>query len=156
MANPTAQEQEFLELINRMRTAPVAELNLLLNASDPSTKASIDLALKDFGTNLVTLRSQWDKLNPADPLAWSSELNQAAAGHNQAMIDTNVQAHTIIGEKELVERLAAAGYDLTKGGSAAENIYAYMESILEGEASLAIDWGKDKLTTPEEIGRAHV
>jgi uncharacterized protein YkwD len=149
MANPTAQEQEFLELINRMRTAPVAELDLLLNSSDPTIKASIDSSLQYFGTNRATLKSQWDQLNSAAPLAWSSELNQAAAGHNQAMIDTNVQSHTITGEKGLLERLAAAGYDLTKGGSAAENIYAYTESILEGEASLAIDWGNDNPATPE-------
>ena len=67
MANPTAQEQEFLELINRMRTAPVAELNLLLNASDPTIKASIDNSLQYFGTNRATLRSQWDDLKSAAP-----------------------------------------------------------------------------------------
>ena len=149
MANPTAQEQEFLELINRMRTAPVAELNLLLNASDPTIKASIDNSLQYFGTNRATLRSQWDGLNSAAPLAWSSELNQAAAEHNQAMIGANVQAHTIAGEKVLIDRLAAAGYDLTKGGSAAENVYAYTESIFQGEASLAIDWGNDNPATSE-------
>ena len=82
MSNPTAQEQEFLELINRIRTAPVAELDLLLNSSDPIANAAIDAALKQFQTNRNTLRSQWDKLNPAAPLAWSSALNQAAATHN--------------------------------------------------------------------------
>ena len=48
MSNPTAQEQEFLELINRIRTTPVNELDLLLNPSDPVAKAAIDGALTQF------------------------------------------------------------------------------------------------------------
>lgn len=42
MASPTAREQELLELINRMRIAPAAELDLLLNSSDPDIKIALD------------------------------------------------------------------------------------------------------------------
>ena len=149
MSNPTAQEQEFLELINRIRTAPVAELDLLLNSSDQIANAAIDAALKQFQTNRNTLRSQWDKLNPAAPLAWSSALNQAAATHNQAMIDADLQAHNVGTEKQLVARLADAGYDISQGGTVAENIFATVDTIVYGEAGLAIDWGADDPTTPE-------
>jgi uncharacterized protein YkwD len=150
MSNPTAQEQEFLELINRIRTAPVAELDLLLNSSDPVANAAIDAALKQFKTNRATLRSQWDALNPAAPLAWSSSLNQAAAAHNQAMIAADIQSHDVGTEKGLVERLADAGYDITsQGGAVAENIFASIDSIVYGQAGLAIDWGTDDPTTPE-------
>ena len=58
MSNPTAQEQEFLELIDRMRTAPKAELELLLNPTAAATKQSIDGALAYFKTNLITLENQ--------------------------------------------------------------------------------------------------
>ena len=149
MSNPTAQEQEFLELINRIRIAPVAELDLLINPSDPVAKAAIDGALAQFQTNRNTLRSQWDKLNPAAPLAWSSALNQAAATHNQAMIDADIQAHNVGTEKQLVARLADAGYDISQGGRVAENIFAAVDTIVYGQAGLAIDWGADDPTTPE-------
>jgi uncharacterized protein YkwD len=149
MSNPTAQEQEFLELINRIRTAPVAELDLLLNSSDPIAKAAIDAALTQFKTNRATLRSQWDTLNPAAPLAWSSALNQAAAAHNQVMIDADIQSHDVGTEKILVERLADAGYDISNGGTVAENIFAAVDSIVYAEAGLAIDWGADDPNTPE-------
>ncbi len=149
MSNPTAQEQEFLELINRMRTAPVAELELLLNSSDPTANAAIDDALTQFGTNRATLRSQWDLLKPAAPLAWSSALNQAAAAHNQLMIAADVQSHDVEGEKKLIDRLADAGYDISKGGTVAENIFAAVDSIVYAESGLAIDWGADDPNTPE-------
>jgi uncharacterized protein YkwD len=149
MSNPTAQEQEFLELINRLRTAPVEELALLLNSSDPTANAAINDALTQFGTNRATLRSQWDLLNPAAPLAWSSALNQAAAAHNQLMIAADVQSHDVRGEKKLIDRLADAGYDISQGGTVAENIFAAVDSIVYAEAGLAIDWGADNPNTPE-------
>ncbi len=149
MSNPTAQEQEFLELINRMRAAPVAELDLLLNSSDPISKVAIDAALTQFKTNRATLRSQWDKLESAAPLAWSSALNQAAAAHNQAMIAADLQSHNVGTEKKLIDRLADAGYDISKGGTVAENIFAAVDSIVYAEAGLAIDWGADDPNTPQ-------
>jgi uncharacterized protein YkwD len=149
MSNPTAQEQEFLELINRLRDAPVEELELLLNSSDPTANAAINDALTQFGTNRATLRSQWDLLNPAAPLAWSSALNTAAAAHNQAMIAADVQSHNVGGEKKLIDRLADAGYDISQGGTVAENIFAAVDSIVYAEAGLAIDWGADDPNTPE-------
>jgi uncharacterized protein YkwD len=149
MSNPTAQEQEFLELINRLRAAPVGELELLLNSSDPTTKTAINDALTQFGTNRATLRSQWDKLESAAPLAWSSALNHAAAAHNQLMIAADVQSHDVSGEKKLIDRLADAGYDISQGGTVAENIFAAVDSIVYAEAGLAIDWGADDPNTPE-------
>jgi uncharacterized protein YkwD len=148
MSNPTAQEQEFLELINRIRTEPVRELDLLLNSSDPTAKAAIDGALAQFKTNRDTLRSQWNQLNPVAPLAWSSALNQAAAAHNQVMIAADIQAHDVGTEKQLVGRLADTGYDISQGGTVAENIFATVDTIVYGEAGLAIDWGVDDPTTP--------
>jgi uncharacterized protein YkwD len=138
MSNPTAQEQEFLELINRMRLTPSAELELLLNSRDPTIKASIDRALTTFSTNLATLRSQWVDLQSVAPVAWSSELNNAAAAHNQEMIRTNSQTHRTAAEKKLVDRLTDAGY---VSNSRAENVYAYAQSVFYAQAAFAIDWG---------------
>jgi uncharacterized protein YkwD len=146
MSNPTGQEQEYLELVNRMRTAPSAELNLLLKSTDPTTQANIDVALKQFGTNIDTVRSQWASLVSAAPLAWASELNNSAATHNQSMIAANLQAHVVPGGKDFKARITDANYDFNAIG---ENIFAAAESILYSHAGLAIDWGADDPNTPE-------
>ncbi len=134
MANQTAKEQELLELINRMRTNPEAELQILLGSSDKDIQA----ALSFFKVDLNTLKTQWSKLVKAAPLAWSGELNQAAAGHNDAMITANVQSHQVGSELDLGGRLKAAGYNFN---SASENVYAYGKSLDHSHAGFAIDWG---------------
>ncbi len=154
MSNATGQEQEYLELINRMRAEPRDELDLLLKSTDPTTQANIDSALKQFGTNIDTVRSQWGSLTSAAPLAWASELNDSAAAHNQLMIAANVQAHTVTGEKEIKARLADAKYfkdDLSDWKAVGENIYAATPSVEFSHTGLAIDWGADDLTTPDII-----
>jgi uncharacterized protein YkwD len=155
MANPTAQEQELLELINRMRLRPQEELEILLDAADP-TKQSYDLAIKkaldDFKVNIDTLKTQWSKLTKVvAPVAWSSELNQASRKHNDVMIKYDQQSHYVgkydrdgqlieAYEADFGQRLTDANYDYK---SAAENIYAYGRSVLHTHAGFAIDWGSN-------------
>jgi Cysteine-rich secretory protein family/SdrD B-like domain len=135
MAQPTAQEQQMLELVNRMRQAPAAELNILLNSGDPN----IDNALTFFNVDRNTLNQQWSQLSPTAPVAWSSELSNAALSHNQQMIAANLQSHQVPGELPFAQRNVNAGYqDFSYLG---ENIAAYSTSVFQGEASLAIDWG---------------
>ncbi|MGB6299466.1 MAG: hypothetical protein WBF90_25275, partial [Rivularia sp. (in: cyanobacteria)] len=74
MANPSAKEQYMLELINRMRTNPKAEYDLLVNSGDED----IESALGFFDVDLNVLRSQWDNLQPAQPVAWSNQLHDSA------------------------------------------------------------------------------
>lgn len=135
MAQPTAQEQQMLELVNRIRQAPAAELNILLNSGDPN----IDNALTFFNVDRSTLNQQWSQLSPTAPVAWSSELSNAALSHNQQMIAANLQSHQVPGELPFAQRNVNAGYqDFSYLG---ENIAAYSTSILQGAASLAVDWG---------------
>jgi uncharacterized protein YkwD len=136
MAQPTAQEQELLELVNRMRQAPAAELALLLNSGDPK----IAQALQQFGVDRNRLAQQWSSLVPVAPVAWSSELANSAAGHNQQMIATDTQSHRLPGEADIYNRAVNAGYTGTIIG---ENIFAFSESVLFGHAGFAIDWGND-------------
>jgi uncharacterized protein YkwD len=155
MSNPTAQEQELLELINRMRLYPQAELQILLDAADPNNKSydpAIKRALDDFKVNIDTLKTQWSKLTKAvAPVAWSSDLNKAAVGHNQAMIRYDQQSHDVgkydsngklitAYEKDLAGRLTDVNYQYRL---AEENIYAYGQSVLHTHAGFAIDWGKN-------------
>jgi hypothetical protein len=147
MANPTAREQELLELINRMRIAPSAELALLLASSDQAIKD----ALTYFKVDLAILKSQWQKLTPLAPLAWSSQLNDSAAAHDRVIIQYDQQSHHVgvydangklvtAYEPDLAGRLSATGYNFTHGR---ENIYGYASSIVYADAGFAIDWGDD-------------
>jgi Calx-beta domain/Cysteine-rich secretory protein family/Domain of unknown function (DUF4114)/SdrD B-like domain len=136
MPQPTAQTQELLELVNRLRQMPQAELNLLLNSGDPK----IAQALQQFGVDRTLLAQQWSTLVPVAPLAWSAELAASATTHNTQMIAADTQSHRLPGEADLLQRAINAGYAPTRVG---ENIFAFSESVLFGHAGFAIDWGND-------------
>jgi hypothetical protein len=158
MANPTAaeQQQELLELTNRMRLRPASELEILLKAAlpnDPNYDRYVEKSIKDFKVDTTTtggLSSQWKDLQPVAALAWSSQLTQAAKNHNDVMIQYNRQEHQVkvtdstgtitYEEKDLQGRMANVGY-LPSGTG--ENLYAYGRSMLHTHASFAIDWGDD-------------
>jgi uncharacterized protein YkwD len=147
-AQPTNDEQLMLEMLNRMRWDPAAELNILvnLNPTSPATWGTpksndpgVASALTFFNVDAAALAAQWAGLAPRTaPLAWNSNLNNAAAGHNAAMIAADQQTHQAPGEPTLGTRLTNAGYIYTAG---AENVYAYATSIFYGHAGFAIDWG---------------
>lgn len=141
MPQPTAQTQELLELVNRLRQSPQAELNLLLNSGDPK----IAQALQQFGVDRNLLAQQWSTLLPVAPLAWSAELTASATGHNLQMIAADTQSHQLPGEADILQRAINAGY---AGNRIGENIFAFSESILYGHAGFAIDWGND----PKSVG----
>lgn len=134
MANPNAKEQYMLELINRMRINPDAEYDLLVD----STNEDIQTALSFFNVDLEELRSQWDNLQPAQPLAWSNQLHDSAVTHTQLMIDNDEQSHNFPNELGLGDRIRDTGYQFT---AVAENIYAYGSSVFETHGAFAIDWG---------------
>jgi uncharacterized protein YkwD len=149
MSNPTAREQELLELTNRMRTAPAAELALLLASSSEVTNA-----INYFNVSLPILTAQWNLLTPVAPLAWSSQLNDAAISHNQKMIQYDQQSHQVgvydtagnlvtAYEPGLGGQLTAGNYNFT---SAFQNIFAYATSMTYAHAGFAIDWGGSAVT----------
>ncbi|NET69658.1 MAG: hypothetical protein F6K62_00945 [Sphaerospermopsis sp. SIO1G2] len=131
---PTANEQYMLTLVNRMRINPADEYAILTN--DPSVQP----VLSFFGVDLNVLQQQWDTLVPTNPLAWSDQLNLAADNHNQLMISFDQQSHQLPGEPGLGQRITNTGYQWI---AAAENVFAFAESVFYGHAGFAIDWGDD-------------
>ncbi len=134
MAQPTAQEQYMLELTNRMRINPADELALLINSSDADVNRAIDF----FNVDLGVLATQWSTLTPAQPLAWSNQLHDAANDHGLLMIQEDQQSHQLPGELGLGQRINNAGYNWSTVG---ENVFAFAESVFHGHAGFAIDWG---------------
>jgi hypothetical protein len=104
MAQPTAQEQYMLELVNRARLDPTAEAVLYgidLNQGLPSGTIS--------GTS-------------KQPLAFNLDLIDAARGHSQWMLNTDTFSHTGAGGSSAGDRMEDAGYNFTGSWTWGENI----------------------------------
>jgi uncharacterized protein YkwD len=138
-----AREEYALELINRMRTNPAAELPLLLNSTDPNVQQSLSY----FNVDQQVLAQQWATLQPVAPLAWNDNLAAAAVGHNQLMIQFDQQSHQLPGEPDLYTRFAAAGWDVGGGAyQVGENVFAFAQSVFDAHAAFAIDWANNPPT----------
>ncbi|MEP3299369.1 MAG: CAP domain-containing protein [Pseudoruegeria sp.] len=140
MAAATDFEQFMLELINSARMDPQGDFDRYLESYDPlsSDNADIDSALQFFGVDGDLLLEQVEALTSVAPLAWNSELNEAATTHSDLMIEQDTQSHNLEGEASLGDRITAAGYTWSTVG---ENIFAFTESPIHGHAGFMVDWG---------------
>ncbi|MEM6487648.1 MAG: CAP domain-containing protein [Pseudomonadota bacterium] len=141
MRAPTAEEQLFVELINRARADPAGELDRLIAdpAAGTAVQENITAALDFFDVDIDLLYSQLVGVGAAAPLAWSEALAQSAYGHTILMIEFGEQSHNLPGEPGLGERITQAGY--TGWTQLAENVFAYAIDVLYGHAAYYIDWG---------------
>ncbi len=133
IGDPSAEEQLYLELINRARAGPVTEGSILANITDPQVTADY----LGFGIDLNLMRSQFAAIAPAQPLAFSSALALAAKGHSEDMFTNVFQDHVGTDGSTLKDRITNVGFF----GSAAENVYANAKSVLHGHAAFEVDWG---------------
>ena len=145
-ADPTDEEQYWLELLNQARRDPAGELARLVNYDTPTTFASpasndsdIAAALNFFGVSAADLAAQWSALVAAPPLAWSNGLANSAQTYSQLMVTMDQQAHGLDG-LTLDQRTTNGGYSanyLDLG----ENLYAAARSVNYAHAGFLIDWG---------------
>ncbi|SKB03794.1 PEP-CTERM protein-sorting domain-containing protein [Prosthecobacter debontii] len=147
-ADPTAEQQYWLEIINRMRRAPAEELEQIVNMSSPgvwdsvkSDHPTIAAALNFYGVSAAELYAQWSTLSSAPPLAWNSSLNTSATNYSNTMVSQDQQAHGI-GGQTVSQKIIAGGYS-SQWLEAAESLFATGVDVLHGHAALAIDWGPD-------------
>ena len=140
MALPSNAEQEMLQLINRFRADPAGEAARITGGVGMTSEeqTAVGFALGFFGVDLTLFGQQMAALSPAALLAWSTQLEDAAAAHSAAMIAADSQSHQLPGEAGLGERIAAAGYSLLSAG---ENIYAFASSAAYAHAGFVVDWG---------------
>jgi uncharacterized protein YkwD len=149
---PTANEQWMLEMINRMRTRPQQELDLLANihhgvtptfASPRSDDPNVAAALTFYNVRPDILVNQWASLTPVQPLAWNLQLGDSSATYSQVMIAEDRQGHDLDEHgNDLAARLIASDYLFVGGGTAAENVFAFTRSVFHGHAAFAIDYGQ--------------
>ena len=137
--NPTAQEQEMLQLINRFRTDPQGEFNRLFSSATTPPKArdpTIDAEVKRNNVHGVMLRNEWAALSPVEPLVWNEAVYNFGASHNAEMIRQNRPFHSTNAARRAA--LIAAGVDLISDG---EVIVAKPETPLHAYAAYVVNWG---------------
>jgi|SRR5579871_1383720 len=140
MSLPTDQEQELLQLINRLRADPSGEADHLVPGDNPVTGATQDItdALTFFGVDVALFKQQMDALASAAPLAWNTILGDTATAHSALMIQDDSQSHQLPGEADLGTRIQNAGYSFSNVG---ENIFAFALSPIYAQAGFVVDWG---------------
>ena len=96
MTQPTPQDQYMLELVNRSRADPQAEADLYLdgNLNEGLSEGQISSDAKQ-------------------PLAFNLNLNTAAKGHSQWMLDNNIFSHTGANGNKSGDRMQDSGYIFT-------------------------------------------
>ena len=104
MAQPTAYEQYFLELVNRARLNPGAE----------AARLGIDL---NQGLTPGTIAD-----TAKQPLAMNQFLNDSAQAHSDWILATDTFSHTGAAGSSPGDRMAAAGYAFTGSWTWGENI----------------------------------
>lgn len=145
--NPTAGEQELLQLVNRFRTDPRGEFSRLiattspLKARDPVLQVDLDYAQ----VNGSVLKTQLEGLTAVPPVAWSEAIYNFSAAHNAEMIASKPpqQFHS----DSLVRRnaLLAAGVNLRIAAGekiTSENVFGFGKSVNHLFAGYVIDWEK--------------
>lgn len=147
-AEPTAEQQFLLELTNRMRANPSAELDLLVNLtvtgdwdSPKSDHLTVATALAFYHVSASALISQWGSLTPAAPLAWNDQLAATASTHSNVLVNADANAHNLDG-MTLGQRLTAGGFTSQRLDSA-ESLFATASDVQHAHAAFAIDWGPD-------------
>lgn len=146
--NPDADEQHYIELINRARANPPAEGARLAVTTDPDVLTAYSF----YHVDLAMMQSEFNALPPLPPLAPNANLTAAARGHSAWMLAHATQSHNQTNPPNTPhDRILAAGYvPLTTG----ENIFAYSENSWHGHAGFQVDWGIGG-TGGMQVGRGH-
>lgn len=131
--NPTAEEQSYIELINRARANPTEEGKRLADTTDPA----ILNAYSQYRVNLAMMKAEFAAIAASPPVAPNASLTTAARGHTAWMLATATQSH-YQPTNSPDTRIEAAGYDWWIYG---ENIYAYSSGVWFGHAGFQVDWG---------------
>lgn len=140
--NPTAEEQLYLEYINRARANPAAEGLLLKATKDADVLAAYNYGPSPPGwiVDLTMMQNEFSLIAATPPLAPNAKLMGTSRGHSNWMLATATQTHNEGPNNTYNTRLTTAGYS---AAFAAENVSASSKSIWFGHAGFEVDWGPD-------------
>ncbi len=140
IADLSDEEQKIVELINRARANPTAELTRLQTLADIDVQQAYNLFKVDFGIFAADMAAR----PVAQPLTPQAQLTTAARKHSQYQLDNAVQSHSEINFTTgavlngLAERIGAVGYPWA---SLRESVYAYAANMEYAHAGFEVDWG---------------
>ena len=137
--DPTAEEQYMLELVNRARANPAMEGLRLQATTDPNVLSAYSF----FQVNVAQMAAAFAGYPPRPPLAFNASLIASARSHSQDMADHDFQGHVGSDGSSFTDRITSAGY--TGWNAAAENAYAYADSVFYAHAGFNVDWGVPSL-----------
>ena len=148
IGEPTAEEQLFLEYINRARANPAAEGQRLKNTTDSDVLG----AYAYFGVDLNLMASQMAALSPLPPVSMNAKLMAAARAHSLDMFTAVYQSHTGSDGSSPGSRITAQGYVWSAYG---ECVFANAESVFYGHAGFEVDWGGSAATGGMQVPPGH-
>ena len=134
IGQPTDEEQQYLEYLNRARANPPAEGAILANTTD----ANVLSAYTYFGVDLGLMQTQFNAIAPAPPVAMNAALMAAARLHSGDMYTNQYQGHNGTDGSSPGTRITAQGYSWVTYG---ENVFSYSDSVFYGHAGFEVDWG---------------
>lgn len=134
-AAPAAELQYALELVNLTRTNPAVAADRLASSLSEATEDTLDF----FGVDLAQARREVAAMQTRQPLAWNEQLAKAAEDHSRDMAEKGFQSHTGSDGSTADQRMARHGYN--GATRAAENAFAYAESVDHAIQAFVIDWG---------------
>lgn len=141
--NPTGQEQEFLQLVNRFRTDPRGEFDRIFSSTSPlkSRYSTIQSDLDRHKVSGSLLKSEWAALSPVEPLVWNEALSDFSSSHNNSMIRSNKGFHS--DDQARFNAMVAAGLYFQNEGE----VVAYRASnAFQIYASYFVNWGTNAAT----------
>jgi uncharacterized protein YkwD len=144
--DPTAEEQQILEYINRARSNPNAEGQRLAGTTD----SRVIGAYNYFKIDLNKLKQQFSGYPARAPLAFHRLLINSSRVHCEDMKKNNYQGHDGSDGSNPGTRMQRAGY--TNIGAWGENVAAYSESPWHAHCGLNVDWGEQNQI---DLGHRH-
>lgn len=133
--NPTADEQAYIEYINRARANPPAEGARLASTTDTDVLG----AYSTFSVDLAMMQTEFSAIAAAQPLAPNKKLTDTARFHTSYLFTNALQTHFQASYPvTMADRVTVQGYSYAALG---ENVYSYAKSNWHGHAGFNVDWG---------------
>ncbi|OJW26675.1 MAG: hypothetical protein BGO49_00360 [Planctomycetales bacterium 71-10] len=132
-AAPNNEQQLALSLINLARTDPQAASQWM-----GSIGSDVKKTLDHYNVNVDAVKSTVASSRALPPVAWNSDLADAAQAHSDDMAANQYQSHTGSDGSSSDDRIKNSGYSASSTG---ENAYAYAKSVDNAMQAFLYDWG---------------
>lgn len=132
-AAPNNEQQLALSLINLARTDPQAASRWM-----GSVGSDVKKTLDHYNVDVNAVRSTVASNQALPPVAWNSNLADAAQAHSDDMAANGYQSHTGSDGSSSDDRIKRSGYSASETG---ENAYAYAKSVDNAMQAFLYDWG---------------